>query len=54
MHTDIPIARSDFNNAASIVIPCSVNAYGRFRSPIRSELDITICDFQFANSFSLN
>ena len=38
----------------AIVIPCSVNAHGLFRKPIRSELDITICDFQFANSFSLN
>ena len=38
----------------AIVIPCSVNAYGLFRKPIRSELDITICDFQLANSFSLS
>jgi hypothetical protein len=41
------MAISLFNTLESIATPSSVNAIGGLRSPILSELDITICDVQF-------
>jgi len=39
----------------SMATPCSVKTYGRLLAPLLSpELDITLCDFQPANSSALS
>lgn len=43
-------AVGECNTPLSIATPFSVNAYGRLRAPIRIELDVAFCDFQFSNS----
>jgi len=39
-----------FNTLDSINTPCSVKTIGVYLNPIRSELEVAMCDLQFVNS----
>ena len=43
-------ARGERSTLESMATPCSVKAMGGWRSPWRSDLEITFCDLQFSSS----
>lgn len=47
------IARLLRKTLESIATPCSVKAIGAYLRPLRSALEITICDLHFSNSLAL-
>ena len=48
------MARSLLRTLESMATPCSVNAIGAYRKPLRSALEVTVCDLQVANSSGLS